>query len=129
MQGQTIRSAVVSVRIAMERHLKSMTITHKYSNNYQDVYSWQIIDPGIRTPFDMRVNNNTGAITTGKDWWIVIWTYEKDASSMYLFYTYPNNFQSFIDGVELSWKYSIPVTTSAGCCIPNKGKSTWPLLT
>jgi len=111
-QGQTRRSAGVRVQNATRKTLSSVTVAHKYSDNYNDWYRWENVPAGTKTSYDMTVWYNTGIFTTGKDWWIVMWTYEKDANSVYLHYTDPQNFRPFIDVFERVSIYGIPITTA-----------------
>lgn len=98
-----------------ERTISSVKVVHKYSDNYVDVLEWGRLFDEDANPNSNKVNPtavryNTGALTTGRDWWLVTWTYENDDN---VYYTNPENFRGFIDGMEMAGQYGIPVAASA----------------
>ena len=74
----------------------AVSLVHKYSDNYKNKKEWDVIRPG-ETGEPLTVEFNTGALTTGRDWWVVTW-YSPDMKTLY--YSAPNNFRGLIDGLE-----------------------------
>jgi hypothetical protein len=93
----TKRTAFASVRNNTSGPLVAVSVLHKYSDNYKDQHQWGIIQPGEIPSDRMQVEYNTGAFTTGRDWWIVTW-YSPDMKTLY--YSNPNNFRDIIDKLE-----------------------------
>ena len=52
------------------RTLLSVSVAHKYSDNYKNDHTWTVIRDGAATS-TTQVDFNTGFLTTGKDWWVV----------------------------------------------------------
>lgn len=93
----TKRSALVSVRNNTDTPLVGVSVVHKYSDNYKHEHQWGIIPPGELPEDKLTVEYNTGAFTTGRDWWVVTW-FSPDMKTLY--YSDPNNFRGIIDGLE-----------------------------
>jgi hypothetical protein len=93
----TRRTAFASVRNNTSGPLVAVSVVHKYSDNYKHQHQWGIIQPGDIPSDSMEVEYNTGAFTTGRDWWIVTW-YSADMNTLY--YSNPNNFRDIIDKLE-----------------------------
>ncbi|WP_158885940.1 hypothetical protein [Amycolatopsis anabasis] len=84
------------------RHLDSVTVMHKYSNDYKNTLTWNNVSSGTKTSADLRVDYRTGVFTTGKDWWYLIAV--DDEGRTYI--SYPHNFQWLLDKIEgavLDW--------------------------
>jgi len=93
----THQTAQVVVKNNTQKLLKSVNVVHKYSTNYTNRGDWgpEALSPTpvpgeISSP--MVVDYNTGFLTTGEDWWLVVWQYEGD---LQLYYTNPNNFMDY----------------------------------
>lgn len=93
----TKRSAQVSVRNDTDTPLIGVSVVHKYSDNYKEDYQWGIIPPGEIPGDHLTVEYNTGAFTTGRDWWVITW-FSEDLQTLY--YSDPNNFRDIIDALE-----------------------------
>ena len=93
----TKRTAFVSVRNNTSGPLVAVSVVHKYSDNYKNQCQWGIIQPNEIPSDNMEVQYNTGAFTTGRDWWVVTW-YSTDMKTLY--YSNPNNFRDIIDKLE-----------------------------
>ena len=93
----TKRTALVSVRNNTDTPLVGVSVVHKYSDNYKNEHQWGIIPVGEIPDEKMEVEYNTGAFTTGRDWWVVTW-FSPDMKTLY--YSDPNNFRDLIDGLE-----------------------------
>jgi len=95
--AKTTRITKVHVQNLTGLEIESVSVVHKYSNVFIDKHDWGRVDNGKMTRRPMKIRYNTGAFTTGQDWWLVTWKY-KDNNS--LRYTSPNNFRGLIDTVE-----------------------------
>jgi hypothetical protein len=52
--------------------LTALSLIHKYSDNYKNKKDWASL-PNGQTSDELWVEYNTGAFTTGRDWWKVTW--------------------------------------------------------
>lgn len=93
----TKRTATVSVQNSTPHNLMSVSLIHKYSDNYKHARQWPIIRPHQASSDNLRVEYNTGFGTTGKDWWMLSW-YSQDMKTQY--YTNPNNFRGLFDALD-----------------------------
>lgn len=93
----TKRTAYANVRNNTSRPLLAVGLVHKYSDDYKHRREWGVIQPGKIGGEPMKVEYNTGAFTTGRDWWLVTW-YSPGMETMY--YSDPNNFRDIIDWLE-----------------------------
>lgn len=93
----TKRYARVSVENASDNHLLSVSLVHKYSDNYKNQRQWAVIHPHSSSPDYLDVEYNTGFGTTGRDWWLLTW-YSEDLQTQY--YTNPNNFRGVFDALD-----------------------------
>lgn len=93
----TKRTAQATIRNNTSEPLVGVSVVHKYSDNYKHEHQWGIIQPGELASETMEVEYNTGAFTTGRDWWVVTW-YSPDMSTLY--YSDPNNFRGIFDSLE-----------------------------
>jgi len=99
----TERQALVKLTNYATAHIISATIGHKYSSNYKNSITLENISDGNTAPQKMHVQYNTGAFTTGKDWWKLDWmqTKEVDGKTVLEYCrTNPTNFRSAIDIAE-----------------------------
>lgn len=93
----TKRTAYVSVRNDTPNPVAGVTVIHKYSNNYKHRGDWDVILPGHTSDTRLTVEYNTGAFTTGKDWWLVT-LFNQDKTRFY--YSDPKNWRWALDLVE-----------------------------
>jgi len=92
----TTRTAQAVVQNYTNVPIKSVSLVHKYSNNHKNLGKWPWLAHGeSSTPLDVQYN--TGAFTTGRDWWLVSW-YSADYKTRY--YSAPNNFRAGFDSLE-----------------------------
>ena len=75
----------------------SVSVVHKYSDVYKNRHEWPAVLTGTRAESEMTVDYQTGAATTGRDWWIITW-YSEDMKT--LWYSDPNNFRGLLDKLE-----------------------------
>ena len=108
--AKTRREAPVQVVNQTGRALEFVTVVHKYSDVYKSRKTWRRVPNGATTDSNYRVRYNTGFGTSGKDWWLVVWGYQGDAR---VYFTAPNNFRDFIDGMEQAGQIVLPVTIAA----------------
>jgi len=97
VSAKTTRGTYVHVQNLTGLEIESVSVIHKYSNVFKEKGDWGSLQNGRMTQHPMKIRYNTGALTTGKDWWLVTWKY-KDNNSVR--YTAPNNFRGLIDFVE-----------------------------
>ena len=76
--------------------LRAVTITHKYSDVYTEIHTYDTVEAGGESSSDMEVQFNTGSFTTGRDWWLVVAVAEDGA----VFFSSPENFRGVIDSLE-----------------------------
>lgn len=93
----TKRTAYATVRNNTSQPLLAVGVVHKYSDNYKHREEFAIIRPGGLGEPKLLVEYNTGAFTTGRDWWAVTW-YSPDMKTIH--YSDPNNFRGIIDWLE-----------------------------
>ncbi|CAM1503620.1 Fc.00g012110.m01.CDS01 [Cosmosporella sp. VM-42] len=93
----TKRTALVSVRNNTDSTIVGVSVVHKYSDNYTNDKQWGIIQSGELAGDQLEVEYNTGAFTTGRDWWVLTW-YNLDMTTLY--YSDPDNFRGIIDSLE-----------------------------
>ena len=93
----TKRTALASVRNNTDAPIVGVSVVHKYSDNYANEQQWGIILPGELGSEQLEVEYNTGAFTTGRDWWVVTW-YNPEMTTLY--YSDPENFRGIIDSLE-----------------------------
>ncbi len=104
----THRTAQVQILNNTGKVINYAKVYHKYSDVYKNMQEWNHIGISARSS-SMKVDYNTGFGTTGRDWWLVVWTTEHGSNSALLSYTNPQNARSFIDGFEMVWKEVTPV--------------------
>jgi Up-Regulated in long-lived daf-2 len=107
-EAKTMRTAHVVVQNATGYNLEFVTVAHKYSSDYKEAQTWGNLPNGQITPSPLSVRYNTGAFTTGRDWWSVAFRV-KGSRTVYV--TNPNNFRSFFDFAE---KLGTPILGAAG---------------
>lgn len=112
-QAQNKRTAYVQILNQTNQPIYNVTVMHKYSDVFKDQYTWKQVNPGSKSQGNMTARFNTGAFTTGKDWWIVTWTVANDKNSVMQYTTNPNNFRDVIDVMERGAKVGIPIATTA----------------
>ena len=93
----TKRTALATIRNNTSEPLVGTSVVHKYSDNYKHDHQWGVIQPGELAAETMEVEYNTGAFTTGRDWWVVTF-YSPDMSTLY--YSDPANFRGIFDSLE-----------------------------
>ncbi|SMR61876.1 unnamed protein product [Zymoseptoria tritici ST99CH_1E4] len=95
-------TAYVQVINNTPHSISGVGVVHKYSNVYKEEHVYDILQPGQwSSPFE--VTYNTGWLTTGRDWWLVLGHNDNDPigkNSMSQFYTDPENFQDIINWLE-----------------------------
>ncbi len=95
----THRSAKVRIENKTGQRVLSVSVGHKYSNDYKSEHSWQgPIETNTKTApaDDMVVEFNTGFMTTGRDWWVVNWVTEDGKTHI----TDPKNMRGLMDFLE-----------------------------
>jgi hypothetical protein len=107
-EAKTTRTANVVVQNATGYNLEFVTVAHKYSSDYKETQTWGNLPNGQITPSPLSVRYNTGAFTTGRDWWSVAFRV-KGSRTVYV--TNPNNFRSLIDRAET---LGTPLLNAAG---------------
>lgn len=95
--AKTTRSTTVHVQNLTGLDIESVSVVHKYSNVFREKTDWGKLSNGKMTRQFMKIRYNTGALTTGQDWWLVTWKYKRNNSVLY---TAPNNFRGIVDMVE-----------------------------
>jgi hypothetical protein len=75
--------------------LLSVSVAHKYSDDYKNEHTWENIKSGATTS-TKKVEFNTGLLTTGRDWWVVTWVDDKG----HTYVTDPKNFRNIVDFLE-----------------------------
>jgi len=93
----TKRTAAVSVRNNSDKPLVGVSVIHKYGNNYKNQQQWGIVQPGKLGSEHLTAEYNTGAFTTGRDWWFVSF-YSPDMKMLY--YSDPDNVRDIVDKLE-----------------------------
>lgn len=96
-EAKTHRTASVVVHNNTPNNLLSVSLVHKYSDNYKNQQQWPVIHPGGDGEGLLTVDYNTGALTTGRDWWLLTW-YSEDLKTQY--YTDPTNFRGVFDALD-----------------------------
>ncbi|KAF2470710.1 uncharacterized protein BDR25DRAFT_303728 [Lindgomyces ingoldianus] len=100
----TKRTALVKIQNNTPYPISGVGVSHKYSDVYKNQYDWSIIPPGTLSTEAMTVEYNTGAFTTGRDWWMVTYHSEQASSvrpnELKMWYSDPENFRSIIDFLE-----------------------------
>ena len=91
----TQRKGPVQIVNNTGRTLLSVSIAHKYSDNYKNEHTWELIK-NQETSSTTTVDYNTGFGTTGRDWWLVTWVDNKGNTYM----TDPKNFQDVLNFFE-----------------------------
>jgi hypothetical protein len=107
-KAATMRTANVVVQNTTGYNLDFVAVAHKYSSNYKESQTWRNLLNGYVTPSPLSVRYNTGAFTTGRDWWSVSFRV-KGSRTVYV--TNPNNFRSLFDFAE---KLGTPLLNAAG---------------
>lgn len=106
----TKRSAYVTVRNNTSDQLLAVGVVHKYSDDYKHRGEWAAVQPGAAASPKLTVEYNTGAFTTGRDWWFVTW-YSPDMKTIY--YSDPKNFQGALNFLENIAPTAISMAASA----------------
>lgn len=91
------RTAQVSVENNTNDDLLSVSLIHKYSDDYNNDKPYSIIPSHQSGDGYLTVEYNTGPLTTGRDWWLLTW-YSQDLKRQY--YTHPNNFRGVFDALD-----------------------------
>ena len=91
----THRKASVEIVNETGKTLLSVSVSHKYSDNYKNEHTWKNIKNGETTSTE-KVDFNTGFLTTGRDWWVVTWV--NDRGDTYV--SDPHNFRNILDFLE-----------------------------
>jgi len=105
------RKANVRIENRTGQRVLSVSVAHKYSDNYKNTHDWHgpINNESQTNPdMDMVVNYNTGWTTTGRDWWVVSWVTEDGKT----YITDPSNFSDIIDFLgKTGWRISAPLAS------------------
>ncbi|CEJ93599.1 hypothetical protein VHEMI09177 [[Torrubiella] hemipterigena] len=96
-EAVTHRQAQVTVQNNTPNNILSISLVHKYSDNYKNEMQWPILHPGDGSWPLLTADYNTGITTTGRDWWLLTW-YSEDLKTQY--YTDPNNFRGVFDALD-----------------------------
>ncbi|MAS04284.1 MAG: hypothetical protein CL534_06275 [Ahrensia sp.] len=108
------KQADVVVSNKTGKTILSVTVAHKYSDEYEHQLDWPGALADGATTSGQPVTYNTGFGTTGRDWWFISWVYS-DSSTVY--YSDPNNFRGAIDFMEQAGRIAIPVGTSIAATV------------
>jgi len=108
------KQADVVVSNKTGKTILSVTVAHKYSDEYEHQLDWPGVLANGASTSGQPVTYNTGFGTTGRDWWYVSWVYT-DSSTVY--YSDPNNFRGAIDFMEKASRIAIPVGTSIAATV------------
>ena len=95
--AKTTRTTDVRIQNLTGLEIEFISVVHKYSDVFKDRGDWGRLNNGSMTKKPMKIRYNTGAFTTGQNWWFVAWKYKGNDSIQY---TSPNNFRNFVDFVE-----------------------------
>lgn len=104
----TERHAMARIINQTGRDITTASIVHKYSDNYKNIKTMGSIPNGATSSEYLEVDYNTGAFTTGRDWWLVTWQYDDKA----VYFTDPNNFRDIIDSLEQNIFRTVPSSFS-----------------
>ncbi|KAJ4351801.1 uncharacterized protein N0V89_007145 [Didymosphaeria variabile] len=100
----TKRTAQVKIRNDTPDPITAAAISHKYSDVYKNQLDFDTIASGKTSADALTVEYNTGAFTTGRDWWLITYHRERaDAerkNELKMWYSDPSNFRSIIDTLE-----------------------------
>jgi hypothetical protein len=100
----TKRTALVKIQNNTPDTITGISVSHKYSDVYKNQGDWGSIAPGTTTPGTMTVEYNTGAFTTGRDWWMVTYHRTQPGSErpneLKMWFSDPENFRNIIDFLE-----------------------------
>ncbi|KJZ74307.1 hypothetical protein HIM_06313 [Hirsutella minnesotensis 3608] len=94
--AKTRRTALVRVHNKTPYTITEVEVQHKYSNNYKNRHSWESIPSGQKS-VTFEVEYNTGAFTTGRDWWFVSWL---DQNQKTFAFSNPKNFRRIFDAFD-----------------------------
>ena len=95
--AKTKRQANAIITNATGKTIVHATIIHKYSDVYKNNRTWANLPNGTNTiASPLKVNYNTGFLTTGKDWWRV----QFKLANGKMCYTDPNNFREVFDAID-----------------------------
>lgn len=115
------KTAKVCVQNDTGKTLRSVSVLHKYSNDYKNKKDWGRVSEGKSTPPDLIVDYTTGAFTTGRDWWVVTWEYEGDNK---VYFTDPKNLRGFMDWLEKVGNVAIKAALAAAAAAESAGTAT-----
>lgn len=104
------QTAKVCVQNNTGKTLRSVHVLHKYSDDYKNKEDWGVLPTGSTTSPHLQVDYTTGALTTGRDWWVVTWEYDGD-NKVYL--SDPKNLRGFVDFLEKSGSVAIKAALAA----------------
>jgi len=93
------QTAKVTIRNSTGKALRSVHALHKYSDDYSNKQDWGKLAPGETASPNLTVDYTTGALTTGRDWWVVCWEYDGDNK---VYFTDQENLRGFMDVLEKS---------------------------
>lgn len=112
----TVRTAKIEVKNETDKVVSYLSVVHKYSNEHQSIFDYGgIPNGGSTTAFikktcyteelseisqdreECKLRYHTGFGTTGRDWWLVTWSYFNDDK---VYYTKPNNFRKGFDVLD-----------------------------
>jgi hypothetical protein len=107
--AQVKRTAVVKVENKTGKELLSVMVAHKYSNVYKNAKAWNNLLPGRTSTDALTVEYETGELTVGRDWWMVVWVYKGDPT---LHVTDPQNLRDIVDAVEKFTQRVLPFVSA-----------------
>lgn len=107
-----VRSACVRVTNNSPEALAQLHVLHRYSSDHSTLARWSQLAPGATTGSDeLKVNYKTGLLTTGVDWWALVWS-SPDGGAVYI--TDPNNFRWLLEHYPPSYSRAA-IGVSAAC--------------
>ncbi|MDE1482870.1 hypothetical protein [Xenorhabdus bovienii] len=91
------RQSDVNIYNRTGKKILSVSIVHKYSDDYRDKFEYnEIMDNDTFSEKSMTVHYRTGIFESGVDWWLVSWTTEDGLT----YITNPSNARGVFDYLE-----------------------------
>lgn len=88
------RRAWVKIHNNTGKPMIGISLVHKYSNVYKEEKQWDKLENGETTSEALGVDYNTGFLTTGRDWWFIMWFHP---DMKYIWHSSPINMRGFFD--------------------------------
>jgi hypothetical protein len=109
------RTAKVVVKNNTGEDILNVRVNHKYSDVYKNPLLWEgVLESGATTNPPKSVEYHTGAFTTGRDWWSIIWTQLDDDK---VYYSNPTNFRGVFDALEEIGQIAVPIAATGAAAV------------